>query len=160
MCVDVCPRNIIGLTGIDEVVHVYCRSHEKGAVVRKICTAGCIGCKLCEKDDDTGAVKVTDNLAVIDYEINKAPVKSVKRCPTKAIRVSEPVPGYESQFEEKTLSVALSKNPDEEFSRFVGMPERERAGSLKSSRQPWIFKTFNGLKDLRMPIPKTYLTSR
>jgi Na+-translocating ferredoxin:NAD+ oxidoreductase RNF subunit RnfB len=101
-CVEACPRNIIGLTEVGEAVHVYCRSHDKGTVVRNICTAGCTVCKICEMDDDTGAVKVIDNLAVIDYGINKAPVESVKRCPTKAIRVSEPVPGYNKQFNERT----------------------------------------------------------
>jgi len=93
-CVRACPRNIIGLTDADEKIHVYCRSHDKGPVVRKICSAGCIACKLCEKDDDTGAVKVVDNLSVIDYSVNKEPLKAIERCPTKVIRVSEPVPGF------------------------------------------------------------------
>ncbi len=98
-CVKVCPRDIIGLTDYDEVVHVYCRSKDRAPVVRKSCKAGCIACKLCEKDDDTGSVKVFDNLAVIDYSVNKAPVRSTVRCPTKVIRVSDPAPGYESHFE-------------------------------------------------------------
>lgn len=96
-CVPACPRNIIGLTDYEEFVHVYCSSLDRGPVVRKICSAGCIACKLCEKDDDTGAVKVVDNLAVIDYSVHNAPVKSVGRCPTKVIRVSEPVPGFEEK---------------------------------------------------------------
>jgi electron transport complex protein RnfB len=100
-CVKACPRNIIGLADYDEVVHVYCRSKDKGPVVRKICTAGCIACKLCEKDDDTAAVKVIDNLSVVDYKVNKAPVAAVKRCPTNVIRLSDPPPGYENLFEEK-----------------------------------------------------------
>jgi electron transport complex protein RnfB len=100
-CVRACPRNIIGLTDYDEVVHVYCRSKDKGPVVRKICTAGCITCKLCEKDDDTGAVTVIDNLSVVDYNVNKAPVAAIKRCPTNVIRLSDPPPGYEKLFEEK-----------------------------------------------------------
>jgi electron transport complex protein RnfB len=100
-CVRACPRNIIGLTDYDEVVHVYCRSRDKGAVTKKVCKTGCIACKLCEKDDDSGAVKVVDNLSVIDYGVNKAPVSAVKRCPTKVIRISKPVPGHEKPFEDK-----------------------------------------------------------
>ena len=96
-CVKACPRNIMGLTDADELIHVYCRSRDKGPVVRKICSAGCIACKLCEKDDDTGAVKVVDNLAVIDYSVHKEPLKAIERCPTKVIRVSEPVPGFEKE---------------------------------------------------------------
>jgi Na+-translocating ferredoxin:NAD+ oxidoreductase RNF subunit RnfB len=107
-CVKVCPRNIIGLTDHDEVVHVYCRSRDKGPVAKKICTAGCIACKICEKDDGTGAVKVTDFLAVIDHEVNKAPVTSVNRCPTKVIRVSDPMPGYEKHFKEKIKEAQLT----------------------------------------------------
>ncbi len=94
-CVVACPRDIMALTDVDEAVHVYCRSKDRGPVVRKICSAGCIACKLCEKDDDTGAVKITDNIAVIDYSISTAPVKSILRCPTKVIRIAEPVPGYD-----------------------------------------------------------------
>jgi ferredoxin len=97
-CVRVCPRNIIELSDYDDVVHVYCRSKDKGAVTKKNCSAGCIACRLCEKDDDSGAVTVRDNLSVIDYGINKAPVGATVRCPTKVIRISEPAPGYEEYF--------------------------------------------------------------
>jgi RnfABCDGE-type electron transport complex B subunit len=107
-CVKACPRNIIELTGHDEVVHVYCRSHDKGPVAKKVCSAGCIACKICEKDDDTGAVKITDFLASVDQEVNKAPVAAVKRCPTKVIRVSDPVPGYEKYFKEKIKEAELA----------------------------------------------------
>jgi RnfABCDGE-type electron transport complex B subunit len=100
-CVRACPRNIIELTDYDDIVHVYCRSKDKGPVVRKICTAGCTACKLCEKDDDTGAVTISDNLSVIDYGANRAPVMATKRCPTKVIRISDAVPGHEKLFEEK-----------------------------------------------------------
>lgn len=99
-CVIACPRNIIALTDYGEGVHVYCISHDKGALVRKICTAGCIACKICEKDDTTGAVKVDDNLAIVDHTVSKSPRQSVRRCPTEVIRVSDPVPGYEQVLEE------------------------------------------------------------
>jgi len=99
-CVKACPRGIMRLTSYDEVVHVFCSSKDKGALVRKACTAGCIACKLCEKDDPTGAVKIIDNLAVIDYSINKAPVDSIKRCPTKVIRIADPVSGHNDLFDE------------------------------------------------------------
>jgi RnfABCDGE-type electron transport complex B subunit len=98
-CVRACPRNIIGLTDADERIHVYCRSHDKGPVVRKICSAGCVACKLCEKDDDTGSVKIIDNLSVIDYSVHKAPLKAIERCPTKVIRESEPVPGFDAKLQ-------------------------------------------------------------
>ncbi len=99
-CVKACPRGIMQLTEYDEVVHVYCSSLDKGAVVRKICSAGCIACGICERDDDTGAVKVVDNLARVDHSVNKAPIKSTLRCPTKVIRISELRPEYEELYRE------------------------------------------------------------
>jgi electron transport complex protein RnfB len=104
-CVEVCPRNIIGLADVDEVVHVYCRSRDRGPVTKKNCSAGCIACKLCEKDDTTGAIKVIDNLSVVDYSVSKAPVAAIKRCPTKVIRISDPVPGYEMPYQEALAAV-------------------------------------------------------
>jgi electron transport complex protein RnfB len=113
-CVKSCPRNIIGLTDYDEVVHVYCRSRDKGPVVRNICTAGCIACKLCERDDDTGAVSMDDNLSVVNHEVNKAPILSAKRCPTKVIRISEPAPGYEALFQEAEKKLEAAVREEEE----------------------------------------------
>ncbi len=110
-CVSACPRNIIGLTDYDEGVHVYCVSHDKGALVRRICSAGCTACKICEKDDTTGAVKVADNLAIVDHTVSKLPAQSVRRCPTKVIRVSDPVPGYEQVLEENVSDRQKKKIP-------------------------------------------------
>jgi RnfABCDGE-type electron transport complex B subunit len=105
-CVRACPRNIMGLTDVDEAVHVYCRSRDKGPLTKKNCSAGCIACKLCEKDDDTGAVKVVDNLSVVDHGVSKAPVAATNRCPTKVIRLAEPVPGYEYELPQTAESPA------------------------------------------------------
>jgi RnfABCDGE-type electron transport complex B subunit len=103
VCVEACPRNIIHLTEPDEAVHVYCSSRDKGPATKKVCSAGCIACKLCEKEDDTGAVTVVGNLAGIDYAVSKAPVKATRRCPTKVIRLAEPVPGHEYRLPEGAL---------------------------------------------------------
>jgi RnfABCDGE-type electron transport complex B subunit len=110
VCVDACPRSIIHLTLPSEAVHVFCSSHDKGPVTKKVCSAGCISCRLCEKDDDSGAVKVVDNLSVVDHTVNPAPVKAIKRCPTKVIRLAEPVPGYEYQLPEEPEPVGEVKS--------------------------------------------------
>ena len=88
------------LSDYDEVVHVYCCSKDKGPVVRKVCKAGCVACKICERDDETGAVSVVDNLCVVNTGVSKAPIGAIKRCPTKVIRISDSSPGYEKLFEE------------------------------------------------------------
>ncbi|MBO4305450.1 MAG: 4Fe-4S dicluster domain-containing protein [Lentisphaeria bacterium] len=46
-CVSLCPRKLIHLVPADSKAHIYCNSLEKGAVKRKLCNAGCLGCKKC-----------------------------------------------------------------------------------------------------------------
>ena len=56
-----------------------CKNKEKGPVVKKGCSVGCIGCKLCEikacknvfKDDENvdSAIKVNNFIADIDYKV-------------------------------------------------------------------------------------------
>ncbi len=68
MCVKTCPQGIITLMADVERVVVTCSNKEKGAQTRKECTHGCIGCRKCERVCSSGAIKVVDNLAVIDYD--------------------------------------------------------------------------------------------
>lgn len=48
-CVELCPRKLIHLVPADSKAHIYCNSLEKTVVKRKVCKAGCIGCKKCVK---------------------------------------------------------------------------------------------------------------
>ena len=50
-------------------VRVACSNKEKGAPVVKNCSVSCIACKMCERACESGAVKVIDNLAVIDRSL-------------------------------------------------------------------------------------------
>lgn len=68
ICTRACPNGLISLIPKSENVIVTCSSKDKGASVRKICSNGCIGCKKCERVCPQGAIKVTDNLASINYE--------------------------------------------------------------------------------------------
>jgi len=84
-CVTACPRNIISLRPQDCPVIVACSSRNAGAVVRKICPVGCIGCKICVKQVPE-VFTVSDNLAVVDY--TKTGVScdaAIEKCPTKCI---------------------------------------------------------------------------
>lgn len=48
-CAETCPKGIIRLhTRLDRPV-VLCANEDRGALTRKACTAGCIGCMKCAK---------------------------------------------------------------------------------------------------------------
>ncbi len=66
LCAKTCPNKLITLEKKVKRVVVTCSSRDKGAVTRKQCTNGCIGCKRCERVCPMGAVKVVDNVAVVD----------------------------------------------------------------------------------------------
>ena len=69
VCVRTCPKHLIELVpyaGAD--YHVVCNSSDKGKLVMDACEIGCIGCKKCEKNCPSEAIKVENGVAHIDYE--------------------------------------------------------------------------------------------
>jgi RnfABCDGE-type electron transport complex B subunit len=85
-CVKECPKGLITILPYDNQYHVKCNSHDKGAEVNKVCSAGCIGCSLCVKACPKEAVKVTDFLAEIDYEKCVNCGLCAQKCPKKIIQ--------------------------------------------------------------------------
>lgn len=84
-CVAECPRNIIELIPYGSTQKVMCSSKEKGKDVKASCSIGCIACKLCEKVCEFDAIKVTDNVAHIDYAKCTKCRKCAEKCPVKVI---------------------------------------------------------------------------
>ena len=68
ICAEVCPKHIITMIPKSAAVAVSCSSRDTGAVSKKNCKNACIACKKCEKACNYDAIKVIDNLAVVDYE--------------------------------------------------------------------------------------------
>ena len=84
-CLAACPRNVIRMTPYDATTHVLCNSHDKGALVRKYCQVGCIGCHICQKTVPE-AYKVENFLATVVYEHESEAFEALPKCPTKCIR--------------------------------------------------------------------------
>jgi len=88
-CIEACPRNLFTIEKFinNEIVTVACRSKESGAVVKRVCGVGCIGCKICEKLT-RGVFEVRDNLAEVHYDRAGKDTdwnKAIEKCPAKVI---------------------------------------------------------------------------
>ncbi len=87
-CVKACPRHLIEMVPFthEDMMVVACRSRENGKTTRKMCSVGCIACKMCTKQSDLFAMQ--DNFAVMDYG-RYAPSEQCRialdKCPTGVI---------------------------------------------------------------------------
>lgn len=84
-CVAACPKHLIELVPYGAEYKVSCSSNDKGKAVKDACMAGCIGCLLCAKNCPSGAVKVENNLAKIDYSLCTNCGTCATKCPVKII---------------------------------------------------------------------------
>ena len=85
MCVSSCPNHLITVIPQTSKIFVGCHSTDKGAFTRKLCSAGCIGCKRCEKACEHGAIVIENNLARIDPDKCVNCGKCIGVCPTKVV---------------------------------------------------------------------------
>lgn len=87
-CVTACPKGIIELrkrNKKDRKIYVSCVNTDKGAVTKRACDVGCIGCKACVKVCAYDAITVENFLAYIDPIKCKLCRKCVEVCPTHSI---------------------------------------------------------------------------
>lgn len=84
-CVAVCPRSVIRMTPFESTIHVLCNSHDRGALVRKYCQVGCIGCQICKRTVPD-AYMIDNFLAEVVYECDAEAVEALTKCPTRCIR--------------------------------------------------------------------------
>ncbi len=84
-CVAVCPKDLIELVPMDQKQIVCCSSKDKGKDVMNACSVGCIGCKMCERVCEFGAITVVDNIAHIDSNKCTGCGKCAEKCPKKCI---------------------------------------------------------------------------
>lgn len=86
-CAEVCPNKLIEIIPQSTRVIVSCKSTSIGKVTRSVCPLGCIGCRICEKKCEAGAITVENNYATIDYSLCTGCKKCAEACPSKAIRI-------------------------------------------------------------------------
>ena len=84
-CVAACPKKLIELVPYDQKHLVQCSSQDKGKDVMKACSVGCIGCRMCVKVCEAGAVTVENNIAHIDPEKCTNCGACAAKCPKKII---------------------------------------------------------------------------
>lgn len=84
-CIKACPKSIISLKPYAQRYWVYCSNKDKGAMANKACKVSCIACGKCTKVCESDAVKVENNLAVIQPENCTNCGKCAENCPKKCI---------------------------------------------------------------------------
>ncbi len=89
-CVDICPQHTISLVEAKQRTFVKCKSKDKGGALKNICSAGCIGCRICEKSCPKQAITISDNLAQINYELCVNCGICASKCPRKIIDFTRP----------------------------------------------------------------------
>ncbi len=87
-CVAVCPKKLIEIRPVTGIANVVCSSKDKGKAVMDVCSVGCIGCTLCEKQCGVGAITMADNIPVIDATKCIGCGKCAEKCPKKIIKMS------------------------------------------------------------------------
>lgn len=84
-CATTCPKHVIELVPYRSIKQVACNSNEKGKAVKVACKTGCIGCGICAKQCESGAIVVENNLAKIDAIKCTGCGKCAEKCPQHII---------------------------------------------------------------------------
>lgn len=84
-CVAACPKKIIGRIPKDAKVYIGCSNTGRGKEITSVCQMGCIACGKCERNCPTGAIRLSNNLAAIDYDKCIGCGKCVEVCPRHCI---------------------------------------------------------------------------
>lgn len=85
ICVKECPRKVLELFPLRNEVLALCKNPNKGSAVRNACKVGCITCYICEKKCPENAIKMANNLPVVDMEKCTLCGICIEVCPTKTI---------------------------------------------------------------------------
>ncbi len=84
-CAAACPKGIIEIVEYKSRVLVNCVSTDKLKEVKNVCGAGCIGCGVCSKICPQKAIKMENNLPVVDPSLCTGCGVCAQKCPTKVL---------------------------------------------------------------------------
>ncbi len=85
-CVDICPKGLFSIHQQDHRLWIACKNIAEGDEAEAECEVACTACGRCVMDAPANAIRLENNLAVIDYTKNKRLDKTpMERCPTGAI---------------------------------------------------------------------------
>lgn len=86
-CVSVCPKRIVKRIPAKAKYYLACTNCLRGGKdVRNMCSAGCVGCGLCAKFCEAGAITLENNLPVFDYDKCTGCGLCAVKCPSKCIK--------------------------------------------------------------------------
>jgi Na+-translocating ferredoxin:NAD+ oxidoreductase RNF subunit RnfB len=85
-CISNCPKALISRIPRNAPIYIACSNNCKGKDVRNICSHGCIACGICERTCPEKAIKLENNIPVIDYSKCVGCYLCVGKCPTKVIK--------------------------------------------------------------------------
>ncbi|MDO4731572.1 MAG: RnfABCDGE type electron transport complex subunit B [Clostridia bacterium] len=88
-CKEVCPKNLISIVEVKKQAIVRCSNHDKGAKAVKACKVSCIGCMMCVKACEFGAIKVENFVAKVDSSKCTGCGECVKVCKRNCIEIIE-----------------------------------------------------------------------
>jgi len=86
-CIKECPRSVIESIPYSAKGRVACASKDKGKAVMSVCKVGCIGCGLCAKICESGAIIIENNLPIIDASKCIGCGKCKEKCPRGALLI-------------------------------------------------------------------------
>lgn len=85
-CVEICPKDLFSLEPISQQLWVPCKNLSFGDAAELECEVACTACGRCAADAAEGLIEIKDNIAVINYDLNRLASKdAIERCPTGAI---------------------------------------------------------------------------
>jgi Na+-translocating ferredoxin:NAD+ oxidoreductase RNF subunit RnfB len=84
ICVKECPKKTLRLIPCTKLVYLACVSKDKGNVVRNICTVGCYTCNICVKVCPYQALKIENNLPVMEATRCTDCGICVRKCPVNS----------------------------------------------------------------------------